>query len=112
MYKQVILVRTDIKMGKGKMAAQAAHASVSALENAKKSVADGWKMEGQKKIVLKVHLEEMMQIKKSCEIMKIPTSLIRDAGLTQLDPGTVTALGVGPDREDKIDKVTRHLKIL
>ena len=113
MYKQIILVRTDSKMGKGKIAAQAAHASVSVLDKAKKSAVDAWKKEGQKKIVLKAStLDELMLIKKECDKAKIPTALISDAGLTQLESGTITALAIGPDSEAKIDRITGHLKIL
>ncbi len=113
MYKQIIIVRNDLKMGKGKIAAQCAHASVSVLDKAKKTVVDAWKESGQKKVVLKVKdLEELMKIKKECSSAKIPTSLITDAGLTQLEPGTITVMAIGPDEEKRINKITGHLKIL
>ena len=111
--KQVIVIRTDLKMGKGKIAAQSAHASVSAMEKVKKSDVEKWKNEGQKKIVLKVSsLEEIMGLKKKCADAKIPCVMIADAGKTQLDPGTITALGIGPDEDEKINKITGNLKIL
>ena len=53
-FKQVILVRQDLKLPKGKMAAQCAHASVEAVFNSDKSKVDAWRDQGQKKIVLKV----------------------------------------------------------
>ncbi|MBI2232370.1 MAG: peptidyl-tRNA hydrolase [Candidatus Aenigmarchaeota archaeon] len=113
MYKQVIVVRTDIEMSRGKLASQASHASVSALEKAAKTIAAEWKKEGQKKVVLKVaDLQELVEIKSKCDKAKIPNALISDAGHTEIEAGTITALGIGPDKESKIDKVTGHLRIL
>jgi len=113
MYKQVIVIRSDLKMSKGKIAIQVSHASVSALEKAGKAKMNVWKKEGQKKIALKVKtLEEMLVIKKKAEDSGLPVALITDAGLTELEPGTITALGIGPDDEKKIDKITGSLPLL
>ena len=113
MYKQIIVMRNDLKISRGKTAAQAAHASVEALERAGKKAAAAWKEEGQKKVVLKAaNLEELMKIKRECDKAKIACALVSDAGHTELEPGTITALGIGPDLEEKIDKVTGHLKML
>lgn len=113
MYKQVIVVRSDVKMSKGKIAAQASHAAVSALEKAAKTIAAEWKREGQKKVVLKVaDLQELMEIKSKCDKAKIPNAIISDAGHTEIEAGTITSLGIGPEKESKIDKVTGHLRIL
>jgi len=113
MHKQVIVVRSDVKMSKGKTAAQSAHASVSALDKVGKAAAAEWKKEGQKKVVLKVSsLHELMEIKAACDKSKIPNALISDAGHTEIEAGTITALGIGPDKESKIDKVTGNLRIL
>ena len=102
MYKQVILVRSDLKMGKCKIAAQTAHASVSALDKAGTAIVNDWKNEGQKKVVLKISsLNELIKIKNSCDKSKIPNALISDAGFTQLDPGTITALAIGPKKRIK-----------
>ena len=60
-YKQVIVLRTDIKMSVGKKVAQGCHASVIAVENARKmtpSILGSWGNEGQRKIALKVQTEE------------------------------------------------------
>ena len=115
-YKQVILIRTDLKMGTGKKCAQACHASVSASDLVRiknKQVWKLWKNSGQKKVVLKVSsMEDISSIYKNLLKERIPCFLVKDAGLTQLDPGTTTALGVGPAISTEIDKVTGDLKLL
>ena len=100
-------------MSKGKLAAQVAHASLSAFLNANILVRRRWLKCGQKKVVLKVSsLDELMDIKNEVNKSKLPYSLIKDAGLTHIPPGTITTLGIGPEREDKIDEITGHLKML
>ena len=113
MYKQVILVRADLKLPPGKMAAQVAHASVeSALKSDKKTM-ENWRDEGGKKVVLEVANEQdMIELMKTADKNKLKNALITDAGHTVIPAGTKTALGIGPDKEEKIDKVTGHLKIL
>ncbi|HLC96453.1 MAG TPA: peptidyl-tRNA hydrolase Pth2 [Candidatus Nanoarchaeia archaeon] len=111
--KQVILVRHDLKLPKGKMAAQVAHASVGAMIKSHKDDVSRWHSEGQKKIVLKVEdEEELLRYKQHAEDAGLVTSLITDAGHTVVEPGTVTCLGIGPDKEEKIDKVTGKLKMV
>ncbi len=112
MFKQVIIVRKDIKMDKGKMAAQVAHASIEAYKKSDSKERAEWEAEGSKKVILKVDdLKGLMKIHENVR-GKFPCSLIRDAGRTQLEPGTVTVLGIGPCEEKEIDKVTKHLKLL
>ena len=112
-YKQCILVREDLKLPKGKMAVQVAHAALSAAEWAKPSVQEAWKREGQKKIVLKVNsAEELFRFKEEARRADIPTALIQDAGLTCVPPGTITALGMGPADSDRLDKIVGHLKLM
>jgi len=114
--KQAIVARQDIRMGKGKLAAQVAHASLSAAEEATKRHEDWyqeWKDEGQKKVVLKVQSEEeLRELLKAARIAKLPAALIEDRGLTQLEPGTVTCLGIGPGPDPDIDAITGKLKLL
>jgi PTH2 family peptidyl-tRNA hydrolase len=113
MYKQVILVRQDLKLPKGKMSVQVAHASVDAALESDREVIKKWRREGMKKIVLKVaNLDEMRKYLDKAEKMGLIASLITDAGLTTIEPNTVTCLAIGPDLEDKIDKITGHLKII
>ena len=111
MYKQAIIVRKDLKMSAGKIAAQVAHASVEAWKKADKKIRDAWEREGAKKVVLQAQDEkELLELKKKSG--KLPTALIRDAGLTEIPPGTTTCLAIGPAREEEIDKLTGSLKLL
>jgi len=115
-YKQVIVVREDIKMSKGKLAAQVAHASVIASEIARREHEEWWRYwwrEGQKKVVLGVKSEEeLMEIYTKAKHAGLPTSLVEDMGLTEIPPGTRTAVGIGPAPEELIDNITGHLKLL
>ncbi|CAH2266310.1 peptidyl-tRNA hydrolase 2, mitochondrial-like [Pararge aegeria] len=115
-YKLVLVVRTDLNMGKGKIAAQCCHAAVGAYEKALKRDPEGlksWQMTGQAKIALKTDsVDEIKQIADNAKKMGLVTSLVRDAGRTQIAPNSITVLGVGPAPKDVIDKVTGHLKLL
>jgi len=112
-YKQVILVREDLKLPKGKLSAQVAHAAVDASSKSDKKIVDLWKREGGKKVVLKVKDEkELFKYKQMAEDNGLKTALITDAGHTVVEPGTVTCLGIGPDIEEKIDIVTGKLKMM
>ncbi len=113
MYKMIIAIRSDIKMGRGKAAAQAAHAATSVLDNANKKIISAWKREGQKKIIVKVKSEDdLILLQKKCKDLKIPCAIIHDAGLTEIAQGTATSIGIGPEREEKINKVTGSLPLL
>ena len=113
MYKQVIVVRKDLKMDKGKIAAQVAHASLEAYKKADPKDVVGWEAEGVKKVIVGVKdLKEFVKIKDKVKEAKLPYSVIRDAGRTQVRPGTMTAMGIGPAKEEKIDRVTKDLKLL
>ncbi|MBI2130253.1 peptidyl-tRNA hydrolase [Candidatus Woesearchaeota archaeon] len=112
-YKQVIIVRDDLKLPKGKMGAQVAHASVDATLKSDKNVVAKWKDEGGKKVVLKVKDEkELFKLKQMAEDSGLKCALIKDAGHTVVEPGTITCLGIGPDDEKKIDDITGKLKIM
>ena len=114
--KQAIVVRTDLKMGKGKVAAQVAHASLSAAESARQRKGawyEGWKEEGQAKIVLKVDSEaELDELFRKARSAGLPASLVEDRGLTQVEPGTVTCLGIGPGPDETVDEITGKLRLL
>ena len=111
--KQVILVRTDLKLPKGKLAAQAAHASVDAVLKSDKKMVNEWREEGMAKIVLKVKDEkELISFFQRAKDDDLVASLITDAGRTVIAPGTRTCVGIGPDEEEKIDRLTGRLGLL
>jgi PTH2 family peptidyl-tRNA hydrolase len=115
-YKQVIIMRTDLKMSKGKLAAQAGHAAVSAAEETRKRHPEWWKAwleEGQRKIAVKAKSEEdLLKLIQKAKTLHLPCALICDRGLTELPPDTVTCVGVGPAPSNQIDKVTGSLPLL
>ncbi|MBN2094975.1 MAG: peptidyl-tRNA hydrolase [Candidatus Aenigmarchaeota archaeon] len=112
-YKQAILVRTDLKMGKGKIAAQASHASLAAYEKVDSRIKRKWKAQGCKKIVLKVNGEkELLAFRRMAGERGLPNELIMDAGLTQIPSSTITCLGIGPAEEERVDKLVGNLKLL
>ncbi|MBU0662188.1 peptidyl-tRNA hydrolase Pth2 [Candidatus Micrarchaeota archaeon] len=114
--KQVIVVRADLGMGRGKIAAQCSHASLMALENAQREDAgavEKWRAEGQMKIVLKVNSErELIDVFQQVKNARLKPALVQDAGHTQTAPGTKTCFGVGPADDAALDKLTGHLKLL
>lgn len=115
-FKQVIIVRRDIKMGTGKIAAQVAHAAVMGAEKVKTVRRDwfnAWFAAGQAKVVVKVkNVEELMTVRKHAEELRLPVVQVQDSGLTQIPSGTITCVGIGPAPSDTIDKVTSELKLL
>jgi PTH2 family peptidyl-tRNA hydrolase len=115
-YKQVIAVRTDLDMSRGKMAVQVAHGAISSAEKARVSHQDEWKAwlyEGQKKVAVKVASEEeIMELRRLAITHGLPFAIIRDAGMTELPPGTITVIGIGPAKAEEVDKVTGDLKLL
>lgn len=112
MYKQAIVVRADLKMGKGKIASQSGHASIASFLKSDKRDREKWIKSGMKKVVLKVSSEkELKDLYKLAKKEKLPCELIIDKGLTQIPP-SITALGIGPSEDKKIDKITRKLKLL
>lgn len=115
-YKQVIILRIDIKMSKGKMAAQAGHAAVSAAEYARKYRPEWWNpwmREGQCKIAVKVDSEEeLLKLERKAKNAGLPVALIVDRGLTELPPETTTSLGIGPAPSEKVDVITGKLQLL
>lgn len=115
-YKQVIVFRSDLKLSKGKIAAQAAHAAVSAAEEARKHRRKWWEdwiHEGQRKIAVKVRTEkELLELERQANELELPCALIVDRGLTEVPPNTITCLGIGPAPSGKVDKITGRLPLL
>jgi PTH2 family peptidyl-tRNA hydrolase len=115
-YKQVIVFRMDLQMSKGKIAAQAGHAAVSAAQDAyvhHKKWWELWLYEGQKKVALKVPSEkELGELEEAADDLGLPHALIVDRGLTEIPEGSVTCLGIGPAPAGMIDRLTGKLKLL
>lgn len=115
-YKQVLIIRLDLEIGRGKIAVQCAHAAVSAAEEARVRFPQWWKPwleEGQRKIALKVpDLGTLLQLENTARRNRLPVYLVRDRGLTQLPPDTVTCLGIGPAPSNLVDDLTRDLSLL
>lgn len=111
--KQAIIVRSDLKLPKGKLAVQVAHASLDAVLKTDRRKIEKWMKEGAKKVVLKVKDEK--ELIKRIDMAKsdsLTTTLIYDAGLTVVPPHTLTCGAVGPDEDKKIDKIIKDLKLL
>ncbi|HUU75910.1 MAG TPA: peptidyl-tRNA hydrolase Pth2 [Methanoregulaceae archaeon] len=112
-WKQCLVVRGDIRMSCGKICAQAAHAAIMAYERTDQVTRKKWFSEGQKKVVLKAKGErDLFELKVLAERAGISTGLVQDAGLTEIPPGTLTALGLGPARSEDLDKITSDLPLL
>ncbi len=111
--KQVIVARNDLGMGSGKLAAQVAHAALDAYDGADDDLAEQWRADGQPKIVLRADDAATLQdLHEEARRAGLPRALVRDAGRTQLEPGTLTALAIGPARAEDIDRITGHLSLL
>ena len=111
-----IVVRQDLKMGKGKIAAQVGHASVEASEIARRMHRQWWNEwigEGQCKVVLRTDSQdEFRTLESEATKLGLPTSIIRDRGLTQISPDTETCIGIGPGPSKLVDRITGHLRLL
>ncbi|MBD3263091.1 peptidyl-tRNA hydrolase [Candidatus Woesearchaeota archaeon] len=120
MYKQAIVIRTDLNMSRGKLCSQSAHASLEAALKTQKTDKifktknlNAWRKEGAKKIVLKVMSESaLIKIRDKAVRAGLKSALIKDAGFTELPAGTITAIAIGPDKEKEIDKITSNLSTL
>jgi len=110
--KQAIVVRTDLKMGRGKTAAQASHASVAALNKVTAYAFSAWTSDGMKKIVLRIdNKKKLLDLFTKAKRM-FPTALVKDAGLTQVKAGEPTCIAIGPADEVDIDLLTKDLRLL
>ena len=111
--KQVILMRTDLKMGKGKMIAQGAHASIQAVFESNKKLVSNWKSKGMKKIALKVEsLDQLFDKIEQAQEKDLVAVTIQDAGRTQVESGTITCGAIGPAPEEQIDKICKDLQLM
>ncbi len=115
-YKLVVAVRRDLDMGKGKVAVQVGHATVTAGEETRRQHPEWWRewfKEGQCKVVVKVNSErELLDLHRSAKELGLGTAIIHDSGLTQVAPGTMTCVGIGPAPAELVDKITGNLPLL
>lgn len=113
--KMILLIRNDLQMSKGKVAAQCAHAAVSAVQTAGRKAhqcLQQWEQDGQAKVTLKVDSEaELLDLIKQARQAGLVAESIKDAGRTQLIPGTRTVGVVGPAPARLVDLITGHLKL-
>jgi PTH2 family peptidyl-tRNA hydrolase len=112
--KLALIVRTDLGMGKGKIAAQAAHAAVAAvLRTHGTAEFAAWLREGQPKVVLKVGSEDQLRrICDAAETANLPVEVVHDAGRTQVEPGTATCCAIGPADDADVGHVVGTLPLL
>lgn len=114
-FKMVLVVRNDLKMGKGKIAAQCSHATLGlykkVLHRAPKAL-NRWENCAQPKVVLKIESEEeMLLLQERAKSLKLPTHITIDAGRTQIAPNSRTVMAIlGP--VEVVDDVTGELKLL
>ncbi|CAG9763058.1 unnamed protein product [Ceutorhynchus assimilis] len=112
----VFLVRTDLQMGKGKVASQVAHASIllyKAALNSKNPFLDCWLKWGQPKIVLRSDSElELSETYKAAVKKQLNVCRVYDSGKTQISSGSLTVVGIGPNKSEDIDKITGKFKLL
>lgn len=111
--KQVIIVNNALKLPKGKLAAQVAHAAVAAYLEASPQAQADWLIEGMPKVVLRAEDEDdLLRLQALAAARGLPASLIEDAGRTVIPEGTITCLGIGPAGDDELNFVTGELKLL
>lgn len=124
--KQVVVVRTDLKMPKGKLAAQVAHASMMFLLKRFFDNGDGergilldwngfewYTKSGMCKVVLKAEsLEQLKKLHDEARIAGLEAQFVCDAGRTTFNEPTITCLAIGPGSDDAVDAVTGVLRLL
>jgi peptidyl-tRNA hydrolase len=111
--KQIIVVNESLKLPRGKLAAQVAHAAVGAFLEASGEAKSRWLAKGMPKVVLQSEsADELKQLEEAAQRRGIPACLITDAGKTVVPAGTITCLGLGPALENELDELTGELKLV
>ncbi len=115
-YKLAVVIRDDLRLSRGKMAVQVAHAAVACAFRSRRSHKrwfKAWMDEGQRKVVLRVeNLDRLRELEDEATSLGLTAKLVTDAGLTEVPPGTTTCLGIGPGPEELVDKVTGQLRLV
>jgi peptidyl-tRNA hydrolase, PTH2 family len=112
-YKQVIVVNAELKLPKGKLAAQVAHAAVAAFLEATPKVRTAWLSDGMPKVVLKVaNRDELERLHDRARAGGLPVATIEDAGRTVVAEGTLTCIGIGPATDQALQPITGDLSLL
>lgn len=107
-YKQVIVIRKDVEMSPAKLGVQVAHGAIESYIRTPVDIQDAWHLEGMRKIVLMANsLEDLKNIMRSSH----DATYIIDFGLTELEPNTVTGLAYPIMLNEKIDPMTKHLRL-
>lgn len=113
MYKCVILVRSDLEMSCGKIAAQCGHGIAQSMKGSNKQIVREWMKTGEKIVALKVpNFERMEELKKQANKAKLFAKIIYDAGHTEVDPDTPTVCVIGPGQEEIVSRITKNLPLL
>mgnify|MGYP004002028149 FL=1 len=111
-----LIVRADLKLSRGKLVAQAAHAAVAATLTAKKSnprLLERWLSSGARKITLEVsNLEALKRLYGEARTEGLVCEMITDAGHTEIAPGTITVVAIGPAPIRSVDAITYALSLL
>lgn len=114
--RMYFLVRTDLGMGKGKIAAQVAHAAMRLgirCQEHQPDVLHQYLDSGERKIVLKTNdVQDLVNVFQDLVDHDFPATIIEDAGHTQIEAGTMTVLGVGPARAADLEEFLGHFKLL
>ncbi|CAF3544832.1 unnamed protein product [Rotaria socialis] len=115
-YKMLFIVNGSLSMSSGKMAAQVAHSAVDLYQkilDQRLMAINFWRISGQKKIVVRGDsTEELLDIQQRVSVNKaVVTSIIRDAGRTEIASGSITCLGLFGN-DSQLDSITRHLKLM
>ena len=112
----MVAVRRDLGMGKGKIAVQVGHATITVAEETRRQHPDWWRQwfhEGQPKVVVRVDSEsDLLELRRKADELGLASAIIQDSGLTQVEPGTPTCVGIGPAPVEVVDKITGKLPLL
>lgn len=111
--KQVIVVNEGLKLPRGKLAAQVAHAALAGFLEASPAARREWLEQGMPKVVVQCDSEEaLLELQQRAVAASLPVAPIHDAGHTVVAAGTLTCIGFGPAERSRIDAITGALKLV